>query len=152
MKYSEFKRLLKQRDYVAVMDDNHVMVRDKTNHDKSGCNVISISRGTAYIIDTNYYEFSVLPHNVRSMLFRLATQLAGTPLNEREDEKRYRLKLPFVRDSGYLTNARASGNYYISNEVETSHYQVIFTESEVEELKQNYNLDSFVMEEVKEDE
>jgi len=94
----------------------------------------------------------MLPDDDKKKLLALACELAITPLDEREDEEKYRLKIPLMGDSGYLNIENTTGRYYITNRSETARFRTVFTRSELNELKTEHDLGSFVMEEVKDDE
>ena len=148
MKYSEFIREVEAIGLNIGICGGYIDVLDE--HDEPLLNV-----GTEYdfSICTDYSSFDELDKDDKKELFNLAAELASTPLKDREDEKRYRLRLPFVEENISYLSLIVEGSYYtITSKINNSRYKSIFTESEITELKQKYNLDSFVIEEVKEDE
>lgn len=147
MKYSEFKQLVKDEGFKTKETQEFLYILNEEE-----LPVTTIGLTERYTLDNSFDGFGCLGVYDKKRLFNLAVELASTPLDEREDEKRYRLRLPFIKSYGYLNLDKINGVYELSGEKQVNNYQTIFTESEVEELKQNYNLDSFVMEEVKEDE
>ena len=149
MKYSEFKREIEAMGLITITEKGFVEVLDKY-----GEMLLSVDMEYNFSICTDYFKFDKLDKEIKKELFYLAVELASTPLQEREDEKRYRLKLPFLdRLSYYLNRAKDDENQlFLSSREESVYYQTVFTESEITDLKQKYNLDSFVLEEVKEDE
>lgn len=148
MKYSEFERDVEAMGYSLVhgIDELHVIKGDLDL-------VISVGFRSTYTINSNYEYFRNLESPEKENLFDLAWLLASTPPEERGVEKRYRLRLPFVKDSPeYLTVRKATGDLVISSSISLfDDYQGTFTESEITELKQTYNLDSFIVEEASED-
>lgn len=150
MKYSEFKRDIEAMGYSIF---NGSGTGDLYVRKGKYRYLISVGIRSTYVIDSKFESFRDLEYLEKERLLALAWRLASTPLDEREDEKRYRLKLPFVRsDYGYLNQVRYEKQLTINNKFESNAYKAIFTESEIKELKQKNNLDSFVMEEVLEDE
>lgn len=147
MKYSEFTKEVEKLGYGTMNNGTHLYIINAR-----GSRLIHIDKTETCSIETTYALFNTIPDGDKHKLFLLTFRLASTPPEEREDEKRYRLKLPFIKSYGYLNLDKINGVYELSGEKQVNNYQTIFAESEVEELKQNYNLDSFVMEEVKEDE
>jgi len=147
MRYSEFEQLVKDEGFDTNETGESLFVLSNQKNI-----VTSVGKTKMFMLDTNWYYFQYLSDYDKERLLKLAIELARTPLDEREDEKRYRLRLPFIKSYGYLNLDEINGVYELSGEKQVNNYQTIFAESEVEELKQNYNLDSFVMEEVKEDE
>src|SRR5699024_5424008 len=109
MKYSEFKREIEKLGYRV---DNYP---DNIYVETSGVGTIFIvSKNGTYAIDTNCYGFEILRNHEKMELAELAIQLAKTPLDEREDEKRYRLRLPFIKSYGYLNLDKINGVYELS--------------------------------------
>ncbi len=148
MRYSEFEELVVSSGYEIDKHLRYLNVRDEL-----GNVLLFISLEMEFVIGTNFITFRDLPYHEKDMLFNLAVELASTPLQEREDEKRYRLKLPFGElDFKYLNLIRGIEKLIVNNRVDSKVHQTIFTESEIAELKAKHNLDSFVLEEVKEDE
>lgn len=149
MKYSEFKRDIEEMGYSIVNGKDDLYVRKRRHR-----MIISIGLNSTYVIDSKFESFKDLEDLEKERLLNLAWQLASTPLDERVNEKRYRLKLPFVKDDlKYLTVRKATGDLTVSYLAPYyEDYQGEFTETEIKELKRKHNLDSFVLEEVKEDE
>lgn len=146
MKYSEFKRDVEAMGFKIGICGGYIDVLDEYDEP-----LLSVGTEYDFSICTDYSKFDELDKDNKKELFYLAVELASTPLEEREDEKRYRLRLPFAIESGgYLNNCY--DKFLISSKTSTSDCKTVFTESEITELKQKYNLDSFVLEEVKEDE
>lgn len=149
MKYSEFKRDVEAMGFKIGICGGYIDVLDEYDEP-----LLSVGTEYDFSICTDYSKFDELDKDNKKELFYLAVELASTPLEDREDEKRYRLKLPFVKDSPeYLMRLKKTGALIVYYPV--PYYedcQDEFTESEVAELKAKHNLDSFVLEEVKEDE
>lgn len=146
MKYSEFEKDIEAMGYSIVNGKGDIYV-EKRGHSY----LISVGLRSTYTINSDYKLFRNLEDLEKERLFNLAWQLASTPLKDREDEKKYRLRIPFMNDVGYLNIGEENGNYYLTTKLESDYFRTTFTESEIEELKAEHNLDSFVVEEVKED-
>lgn len=147
MKYSEFKRDVEAMGFKIGICGGYIDVLDE--HDEA---VLSVGTEYDFSICTDYRGFGELDKDNKKELFNLAVELASTPLDEREEDRKYRLRIPFMNDMGYLNVERGNDDYFLSTKVKSDYFRTIFTESEITELKQKYNLDSFVIEEVKEDE
>ena len=145
MRYSEFKRDVEKLDLEVMSNQRYIDVAiDKTVF-------LEISKENQYTMNADFWGFQFLASEVKRELFKIATELASTPLDEREDEKKYRLRLPFCEDNYSYLNQSGNRFYVADNELLSS-AKATFTKSEIEELKEKHNLDSFVLEEVKEDE
>ena len=145
MRYSKFKREVEKLDLEVMSNQRYIDVAiDKTVF-------LEISKENQYTMNADFWGFQFLASEIKRELFRLATELASTPLDEREDEKRYRLKLPFAMKYDSYLNLCSDG-FFVSSKDNSNDCKTIFTESEIEELKRKYNLDSFVLGEVLENE
>lgn len=120
-----------------------------------GCNAeyLAISTANGYLIATvseKYY--GVLDTDVyagynesqeHNAILRIIVEYAMTPLDEREDAKKYLVKLLPVEE-GYLNvdNSLDSDSYYDELSLDTSDgvgdYQTEFTEKEYRELQKKY--------------
>ena len=89
MKYSEFKREVEKMGFV-VEDDGTPIYVDKS---KDGETLVSIGKHKQFWLDPGWSGFNNLTDDQKLKLYDLAYQLAKTPLADREEEKRYRLKL-----------------------------------------------------------
>ena len=56
--------------------------------------IVSIEKNTRFLIDTNYANFIHLDDDLKEELFDLAIEYAKTPVEEREEEKRFIIPLP----------------------------------------------------------
>ena len=147
MKYSEFKREIEAVGFNTKTINNRIEVWDNY-----GERLLYVYMIYDFSVCTDSPKFDELDEEIKKELFYLAVELASTPLDEREDERKYRLRIPFMNDMGYLNIEEAEGIYYLSTKEESDLFRTKFTESEIAELKAKHNLDSFVLEEVKENE
>ena len=146
MKYSEFERDIEAMGYSISIDLDNLYVKGR----ERAC-LISVGTHNAYIINSDYDHFRHLEDSKKEKLLGLVWQLASTPLEERNEEKRYRLRLPFLADHQAYLNEFRNG-FFMGDKHQTHKHKTIFTEREVKELKAKHDLDGFVMEEVKDDE
>ena len=81
-----------------------------------------------------------------------AIEYGRTPIEERKEEKKYYLRLSIFsyNEWNYLKLERVTEKYLFGSEEEIEGYQTQFTQKEIEELKEKYNLDSFEIVEVEE--
>jgi len=141
MKYSKFIELVKDLGF-DVHDYGYLLAVEGSNGD----NVLLIDKKVECVMNNHLAEFKRLPDDKRVTLFNLGLQLAKTPLNKREDEAMYRLRVPFVLEGQSYLNLRDDGTYFISDKCDWVGSRATFTESEIIALKEKHNLDSFVME------
>ena len=147
MKYSEFKSEVEKLGLHLGVYEFHIDVVDK-NGDTVSC----IAKDVEMNIDTDYEDFERLPKEQRVAVFEALYKLAKTPLAEREEEKRYRLRYvtPPLLNSEY-----AKPKYFYIRRIDgyadtsfspadDSAFQTIFTESELAEM----DITGFVKEDV----
>ena len=133
MKYSEFKAEVEKLGLHLGVYESYVDVVDK-----HGDTVSCVEKEVTMGIDTDYEDFRNLPQEQRAAVFEALYKLAKTPLAEREEEKRYRLRLitnlNFYGHQKYLRKLTADGEFYIAGPEESEASQSIFTESEIAEM------------------
>lgn len=144
MRYSEFNKKLYEFELQHHLSDIHIFC--------DGNLVGKVSKKCRYSLSTIYEVFEDLPEKVAFMLYENMVMLAETPLTEREEEKRYRLRYvtpPLLRRKltapEYLYIRRCDGYIDTSLSAEDDPaFQTIFTESEIAEM----DITGFVKEEV----
>lgn len=108
-----------------------------------GRTITRIDKKVPYEINT-YAAFEVKDADE---LFDLCVEYARTPIEEREDVKKYHLYLKrtkpkFFDDVGsYLTFNTYSNTFSIDVGVETAHLTAQFTQEEIDEIKEKFNTD-----------
>ena len=117
MKYSEFKEWLLENDWDFFNQDDHISVT----------NVLSVSKQ-----DDNYIlTFKDYFSNERSLaLLKKSIELAETPIEDREDEKYYTVKLPFLNHENKKMSLRRS----FTEPYWCTEFSSRFTEKEIKEL------------------
>lgn len=113
MKNSEFKQAIRDIGVkydidLEVTEDNFVI------HIMHGIiRIATVSKLATYIIDTSYGFFRDIEEESRRDLLYVMYKFASTPIDEREDEKRYIIPLPHLITSDgeqqYLTH---SGSFF----------------------------------------
>ena len=143
MKYSEFEREVEKLGLTHSTRCVEIVVK------VHGRTVMGVSTNLEYIVDSEWDEFQSLHKKTQGELFDLAYQLAKTPLADREEEKRYRVKFPSVTrrgDAVYLQKDTSdkdpigvdwSPEDFIFDEKPTDY---IFTEQEIKDIDERYFL------------
>ena len=134
MKYSEFKREVEKMGFV-VEDDGTPIYVDKS---KDGETLVSIGKHKRFWLDPGWSGFNNLTEDQKLKLYDLAYQLAKTPLAEREEEKRYWLRivanLGFMNDQRFLNLNIEREEYFICSARQSEWVKTIFTESEISQM------------------
>ena len=129
MKYSELTSYLELARWENESDDDYIKVY------RNGYTVAVVGLWEQYnirILD---------PTQMTEGLYRRLTELAKTPLAERDEEKRYYLRFTtptllknFIPD-GYLNIHRESNELSLSSDrKDTEYFKTIFTESEISHM------------------
>ena len=130
MKYSEFNHDWSDMELQYLEGEIFVYC--------DGVMIGKVSKEYRYMMSTHYAGFEELPLPVAVKLFADMAMLAQTPLAEREEEKRYYLrliaKLNFYGHQKYLRKLTADGEFYIAGPEESEASQSIFTESEIAKM------------------
>jgi hypothetical protein len=140
MKYSEFRRLVKDMNYNLEETEEVICVRKKVL-DRP---IARVGKDKRFIFSF-YTAFEELKEAEQEDLFELLYRLAKTPLEEREEEKRYRLRFIGEVDDGccYLNISR-NGTKTFNTKSDDEWFKTIFTESELKHIDEA----GFIREEV----
>ena len=142
MKYSEFERTVKSMGLFINDREGEIYVEDDSQFP-----VLTVSKLDEMVIDTEYPSFIELPYGKKDTLLTLVFTLAKTPLAEREEEKKYRVKFPSITRWGnavYLQKDTGdkdpigvdwSPEDFIFDEKPTDY---IFTEQEIKAIDERY--------------
>ena len=137
MRYSEFKREVEKLGYWVDIDHAPIYV-DKSGR---GETIIAIGKHKRFSVDPGWSGFHAIPEENQIAIYNLAHALTVTPLAEREEEKKYYLRLvtppilkkqvtEYLRKSEYL-------EYYttgLSKNTGDEKIKTIFTESEIAQM------------------
>lgn len=105
-----------------------------------GGDILKIGSRSVYKIDCFHFAYDNLDTCTREKLFKLAVEYASTPLEEREEEKKYYIRLKGIRDNESYVNLRENDNELsMSTIYQPTNYKTQFTKSEIE----RYGLEKF---------
>ena len=130
MKYSEFNHDWSDMELQYLEGEIFVYC--------DGVMIGKVSKEYRYMMSTHYAGFEELPLPVAVKLFADMAMLAQTPLAEREEEKRYRLRivanLGFKDDQRFLNLNIEREEYFICSARQSEWVKTIFTESEISQM------------------
>ena len=133
MKYSEFKREVEKMGFVVV-DSGFPIYIDKS---ANGETLLSVGKNKRFWLDPGWGGFEQLEECQKLELYALGCELAKTPLAEREEEKRYwlRLDVPLLieKNKKYYCHHEEYGPG-VTPKTDTSEWKTIFTESEISQM------------------
>ena len=157
MKTKEFIEKVKELGFdveVKSIDDfikieHKIVIRNKENK----CVVSALWTERVYEFDNRWEYFTKLAEETKKELFDLLVKYSSTPIEGREEEKKYYLKHKFltngIRDC-YLNYKINYDNWILSDSKKQENYKTQFTEQEIEAIKEKINtsLDDFEIIEV----
>lgn len=127
MKTNEFIKKLNELGYNVKETEHSMIVRKEYTH-------------LAVIDKENIYGFKYFYHNDKD-LFKLCVDYTSTPIEEREEEKKYYL---FKIDRKFYENEYLNYNKYykrwgLGDNVENAQYKTKFTWKEIEDIKKRFD-------------
>lgn len=132
MRTSEFREALKELGFeVRMVGSERILINKRYGIETFA----SVLKNKKWGLDTDFNDFYNLEETKQGELFSILTTYASTPIAEREEEKRYRLKLinKMVDENvSYLNKIKKKEQYFISSNIHfVEGVQTIFTESEL---------------------
>jgi hypothetical protein len=146
MKYSEFEFFM---NHVGLKINNFGSDKGFFVTNRHNDAVAWISKIEMHKISTNWTEFGHLTKEEQEFVIKKCYELACTPLDEREEEKQYRLKFENNLKEIYVLfdESKSEWDYYDNGKfIGNKNRKSIFTESELEHIDET----GFVREEVTE--
>ena len=135
MKYSEFKAEVEKLGYIVKnKSEAHIYVSDA-----DGLTIARVGKLHAVEMATDFMRFTTITRLEHKLLiYTHCKNLAETPLAEREEEKRYRLRivanLGFMDDQRFLNLNIEREEYFICSARQSEWVKTIFTESEIAQM------------------
>lgn len=130
MKYKEFREYLALNKILYLEDEEKLVVFYQVEVSKIE------EHSIIFLVDLVDlpYEFEML---------KKAIELAETPLDEREEEKKYYLKHKFINfhTAVEYINLTTTGKVVLSGPGEDHYYKTKFSKSEIEEFKEKFDTD-----------
>lgn len=139
MKTSEFITKIKGMGYRPSTSGRHILIYIEGYRTPMYVNTKRLNRINSDNLD------------VPTELFDLCVEYARTPIEEREEEKKYYLKLPFQQENlfDYLNYNNDLKKYRFSNNEESIYYKTQFTQREIDNLPNQDFIKTLIKEEVK---
>lgn len=112
-------------DVKAVKRDNTTVVTS------NGAPVALISHEQIFDVATAGRHFWDSSHSPQAELFKLLTEYASTPVEEREEEKKYYLRVVGIVEVTSYINYHTQHGYCLDTKDQSSAHQTIFTQPEI---------------------
>lgn len=132
MKTKEFIEKVEELGFRAEESDSGIDVINGVF--KHLCHV---SKTFRFVLDTDWTEFEKAGKATREDLYKLAVEYARTPLEEREEEKKYHIELindviKYNSNGSYLNLRVEKEQYMMSSSHDTSEFKTKFTKKEID--------------------
>ena len=135
MKTKEFIKKVEALGYVVDDYGTNLIIMDSDGHDYA-----TVSKKQRFVMDTDTFDFATyLNVEVAEKIATLVFEYSATPIADREEEKRYRLRLvaPILGDPRYLHYGGYSKTFSVAcvlpSNIEDT-FKTIFTASEIAEM------------------
>ena len=139
--YKQFEKEINSIGYSVELDDGWVYVEYDYNN-----SIAAVDKKVYKNLDLDWKHYKSLTNEEKELVADLCWQLASTPLADREEQKKYYLKVKprynhlFSFGEIYLNYQRQNANIFMSDYHENLHWQTQFTEEECEKLGKEYDL------------
>lgn len=139
MTTKEFIKKVEELDFYVEESNFGIHIFEK--NDKGICSFVSGTNVAA--LNTNFVSFRKLEDNLKQELLGLITEYAKTPIEDREEPKKYYLKIEIddqnfrCEISGYLNKCKVGGRYTLSSKGESLNYQTQFTQAEIDQIPED---------------
>ena len=145
MKTSEFVKVMESYGYTATRIFESIFIK------KNYSTILEISEYKFGHLDTRWGGFDELTQSEQELVLETAFKYIMTPIEEREEPKKYYLRLPkgYNIVNTYLNYDTECDEYMFSDNVETDEYQTKFTQEEIDNLPNQNFVKTLTKEEVK---
>lgn len=152
MRIDEFAKKINELGFKVNVDDDIIEVIGNSSY--YGVMAI-VSNTLEKVMDLNLFLYHNLDEDTKSKVFDLVTELAKTPIEDREEEKKFYLKHKYFRhvnDKQYFMIYPHLEYPQLDYKLPSHNLVQTFTLKEIEVIKKKYNTDlsDFEKKEVKE--
>ena len=141
IKIKEFTKKINELGFKVKIDDEDI----KVLANPACYGVIAVVSNTCEkVMDVNLFAYRNLDEDIKSKVFDLVTELARTPIEDREEEKKFYLKHRYFKhwdDVQYLTFDYIHKCAYLRCKLSMCQAMQQFTLKEIEEIKKKFNMD-----------
>ena len=138
MKTKEFIKKVEEMGFTVCITEDTVDVL-KDNEDI----VVTVVVNKAFVIDCFYFMNMSSEEGIREKVFDLAVEYAKTPVEDREEEKKFYLRHKWLNldTDNYLHLDVDDGSCVLDDNKEFSFTKIKLTEKEIEEIKEKFDTD-----------
>lgn len=139
------KRYLTTKEFIKEVKKLGFIVEEDTGAIEIYLNnerIAYVYRYEIFSANTAYIPFDVLSKEFVEKLYNLIDAYARTPLEEREEPERFflKFKIEIDDDCRYLNYYKEEDELTLDNSLDTSSFQTLFTDKELKELKEKFEV------------
>lgn len=135
MKINELKRIAEENDYILTRSFKDFKLERK---DRGNCLTVGYTcKNRIWIL------IPVWCDNKDFNMIKATVKFAETPIEDREEEKKFYLKHRWLRSrfEDKIVNQDGEYEYFLSDESQTDGFKTQFTLKEIEEIKEKFDTD-----------
>nr|WP_321303369.1 hypothetical protein [uncultured Trichococcus sp.] len=117
-------------DIIRSTDERIYLLKDDQN-------LLFVDMTTSYFYDSRFHIFKHLTNEEKAVLMPIVFEFVATDPADREEEKRYRLRLdvPLLEEDRYIYLQMIDRvGYSLGSKTDSDMWQTIFTESEIAQM------------------
>ncbi|TWW13617.1 hypothetical protein LABALGNA3A7_05400 [Dellaglioa algida] len=141
--YTKAKRELNDLGLIIGEDLSTFIIYTKNSNA-----VAIISKTIQYELDSLNFNLDELDKDSRKYVAKITWELAATPIDEREEPKRYCVQFVEGDDDSFLLRDMKDGELFISMLIYDDDYKIEFTKAEIMAINPNYMLFAVPVEEI----
>lgn len=141
---------MKTKEFIKRVEELGFWVEELKNiinvcEDEAGFYLVTIDKNYQYILNNMGKGYKNLDDYKKRDLLKVCYEYAITPVEEREEEKKFYLRHRWMvgasKSTNYLNLFVDTGDMVLSGEQQDSSAKTEFTKKEIEEIKERYNTD-----------
>lgn len=106
--------------------------------------VALIGKCQIFYVSTEYPSFNNLPEELKEKLYNLIDEYTRTPIDKREEEKKYYLRFTALTGGkngfNYLNYYTPDKEIYLNSRMQTDFVKTQFTQAEIDEIKEKFKV------------
>lgn len=141
---------MRTKEFIKRVEELGFWVEELNNiinvcEDKAGFYLVTIDKNYQYILNNMGNRYKNLDDYKKRDLLKVCYEYATTPVEEREQEKKFYLRHRWMKGSSKITNYLnliiSTDDMLLSSEQQDESVKTQFTMEEIEEIKEKYKTD-----------
>ena len=141
-------RMLTTKEFIKEVKELGLKIDTQTKEgilvkNSNGIYVAYVSITKMYHFEINFSDFNILPEKLKSKLYRLICDYAGTPIYEREGLQKFYLKFKLGTEQSpvnFLNSDMNFDSFEPNSDYKSYNFLTQFTQEEIDEMKEKYGI------------